>query len=121
MTVDFQKLQEDVNDIRGMLLTLTDRLNQPVTNPALVEEPPLNVQQAADLLDVTTATVYDLVHKRRIPNHRPGKRLYFLRSELMDWIRNGRRTTTDELTASAVNRVTRQPKTNTRNGGRKAV
>ncbi len=102
----FENLPAYVFALGEKVDSLLDRLNQPTTS-AQVEEFPLTVQQAADLLDVTPATVYDLVHKRRIPSHRPGKRLYFLRSELMDWIRNGRRLTADELTSKASDRVTR--------------
>jgi len=88
-----------------MLIKLFNQLNQ---SPQQPEETLLNVQQAADFLDVTTATIYDLVHNRRIPNHRPGKRLYFLRSELIEWVKNGRRMTTDELTQITASRPTRQ-------------
>ncbi|MEZ0538946.1 helix-turn-helix domain-containing protein [Fibrella arboris] len=117
MIVDFNKIADEVSETRQLVQSLLDRLNQPIADPAPVEETPLNVQQAAELLDVTPATVYDLVHKRRIPSHRPGKRLYFLRSELMQWIKNGRRNTADELVATATRRPTRQQS----KGGRNAL
>lgn len=112
-------MQTDVSETRQLVQTLLDRLNQPATSPTPAEESPLTVQQAADLLDVTPATVYDWVHRRVIPSHRPGKRLYFLRSELMDWIRTGRRSTADELATTAANRPTRQP--TARKGGREVA
>ena len=111
MVVDLQKLQEDVCTILAEVQLLKSQLCTSTISQPIIEESPLTVQQAADLLDVTTATIYDLVHKRRIPSHRPGKRLYFLRPELMDWIRNGRRMTTDELAISAGSRLTRQSNT----------
>ena len=107
MNIDFEQMQRDLSETRQDLRVVLDYLKQFSPQTPLPEESPLNVQQAAELLDVTTATVYDLVHKRRIPSHRPGKRLYFLRSELMDWIRNGRRMTVDELNSAASDRPTR--------------
>ncbi len=112
----FDSLPEYVYALGLKVDQLLDRLNQP-TNPAPVEEAPLTVQQAADLLDVTTATVYDLVHRQRIASHRPGKRLYFLRADLLEFVKNGRRATTEELAANAASRPTRQP----RKKGGKAV
>ncbi|MDA1190500.1 MAG: helix-turn-helix domain-containing protein [Candidatus Poribacteria bacterium] len=48
----------------------------------------LNVNEAAALLGVSTATVYGWVHERRIPHYKPTKRcLRFRQSELEDWLR----------------------------------
>ncbi len=56
----------------------------------------LNITEAATLLNLTVPSVYGLVHKRVIPFSKRGKRLYFSKSELLDWIKQGRRKTIDE-------------------------
>lgn len=61
------------------------------------EDSLLNVQQAAELLDLSTPTIYGLVHKAQIPVCKRGKRLYFSKKELNDWIMKGRRKTLSEL------------------------
>jgi excisionase family DNA binding protein len=111
MTVDFQKLQDEVSETRQLVRALLDRLNQPTSESLTIEDSPLTAQQAADFLGITTATIYDLVHNRRIPSHRPAKRLYFLRSELMEWIKKGRRSTSEEIEAESTTRKTRQSRT----------
>lgn len=100
MTVDFQKLTDDVSSIKDMLLTLAARLDnqQPATPPA---DEIFTVGQAADFLDLTTATIYGLVWERKIPFAKQGKRLYFSRQELTDWVRSGRQKTSAELTQEA--------------------
>ncbi|GAA4416754.1 hypothetical protein GCM10023187_48500 [Nibrella viscosa] len=101
MLVDFQKLAEDVSGIKDMLLTLTARLDsqQPATAPPADEI--FTVGQAAKFLDLTTATVYGLVWERKIPFAKQGKRLYFSRQELTEWVRSGRQKTSAELTQEA--------------------
>ena len=62
----------------------------------------LTVRQAADFLDLTPASIYGLVHNGKIPGAcRRGKRLYFLRQELLDWIKAGRKATAAEIDARA--------------------
>jgi len=51
------------------------------------------------LLNLADSTIYGLVHRGEIPHHKKGGRLYFLRSELLDWIKSGRRKTLAEIEA----------------------
>ena len=48
-------------------------------------------------------TIYDLVHKRLIPHSKRGKDLYFSRTELLDWLKAGKRKTQAELAFDAEN------------------
>ncbi len=48
-------------------------------------------------------TIYDLVHKRLIPHSKQGKDLYFSRTELLDWLKSGKRKTQSEIAADAQN------------------
>lgn len=51
----------------------------------------LNVKQVCQLLNLTQATIYNLVCQRKIPNSKVGKRLFFNRAELLEWINTGKR------------------------------
>ena len=42
-------------------------------------------------------TVYGWVHFRVIPCHRRGKKLYFLKSEIDEWLKTGRKKTNAEI------------------------
>ncbi|GGG18825.1 MULTISPECIES: helix-turn-helix domain-containing protein [Pontibacter] len=62
----------------------------------------LNVQEAATLLHLSVATLYTKVSCREVPFSKRGKRLYFHRSELEEWVRQGRRKTVSEIREEAV-------------------
>jgi len=61
----------------------------------------LTIQQAAEILRLTVATIYVKVHYGQIPVSKKGKRLYFSRQELMDWVKSGRRKTIAETAEEA--------------------
>ncbi|MBZ5859451.1 helix-turn-helix domain-containing protein [Flavihumibacter profundi] len=42
-------------------------------------------------------TVYEWVRKRLIPYHKKGKKLSFLKSEIDEWLKEGRRKTVKEI------------------------
>ena len=48
-----------------------------------------------------TATVYGWVHESKIPVHKGGKKLRFLKSEIDHWLKIGRSKTNDEAGADA--------------------
>ncbi len=58
---------------------------------------------AMTLTGLAKATIYSLVSSRKIPHSKRGKRLYFSRRELIEWITNGKRKTQAEITLEAEN------------------
>jgi hypothetical protein len=46
-------------------------------------------------------TVYGWVHKAAIPCNKKGKKLFFLKSEIDNWLKAGRKKTTTEIAAEA--------------------
>lgn len=68
----------------------------------------LTIQQAGELLKLSVPTIYGLVSRAEIPHSKKGKRLYFSKQELLAWVQSGRRKTTAEVQAEAVNHVTRK-------------
>ena len=55
----------------------------------------LSAAEAADLLNLKLSTVYALTSERRIPHYKRRGRLHFRRSELVDWLMEGRRPVID--------------------------
>ena len=55
------------------------------------QEDILSLKQACQLLGLSSATIYNLVCQRKIPNSKKGKRLFFSRAELIDWVNSGKR------------------------------
>jgi excisionase family DNA binding protein len=52
-------------------------------------EPPIDVQQAGVHVFLDEQTIYRLVRQKKIPFHKQGRKLYFYKSELNDWIKSG--------------------------------
>lgn len=52
-------------------------------------ETPIGLKECAEFLDKSKHTVYQHVSKREIPFHKKGKKLYFYKSELNTWIKDG--------------------------------
>lgn len=64
---------------------------------------PLNIEQAAAFLDRPVSTLYLLAGKREIPHSKKGKRLYFSKANLNDWIESGNVKTKKEIIQDADN------------------
>jgi len=65
------------------------------------EELPINIDEACKVTGLAKPTIYSKFSRREIPGYRRGQRLYFYRSELLEWIRSGKRSTLDEIKADA--------------------
>lgn len=61
------------------------------------------IEMALELTGLAKPTIYGLVSERKIPHSKRGKKLYFSRKELLDWLKEGKRKTQDEIAEEAVN------------------
>ena len=103
MTNPFEELaarmDQRMDRIEALLLERDSRRPEPV----LVEtEDLLSVGQAGQLLNMTTGSIYQLVHHGKIPYMKRGKKLYFSQKELRSWIQAGRHQTIDEIRNEAI-------------------
>lgn len=83
------KLFDKMENIESLLLSLNH-------SPKIHDEI-LNISEAAALLNLSVATIYFKVSKNEIPVCKKGKRLYFYKSELTDWIKSGKIATNSEI------------------------
>ncbi len=60
------------------------------------------IDLAIELTGLAKQTIYGLVSERKIPHSKQGKRLYFSRQELTDWLKQGKRKTQAEMKVEAV-------------------
>ena len=101
-TLTFDKFPEAVtmltNEVRELKRLLIEKQEQtPTEHP----EQLLTIQQASELLNLTVPTMYSKVSKGELPVMKRGKRLYFSRAELMDYIKEGRKKSNAEIEAEA--------------------
>ena len=57
----------------------------------------MDVDQASEFLHLAKQTLYGLTSERLIPYLKRGKRIYFKREELLDWVNQGKMKTRDEI------------------------
>lgn len=67
----------------------------------LPKEQFLTIQQASELLNLSVPTLYSKVSKGELPVMKRGKRLYFSQTELLNYIKEGKKKTTTEIEAEA--------------------
>ncbi|AZQ44110.1 helix-turn-helix domain-containing protein [Nonlabens ponticola] len=68
----------------------------------LLKKDVLNLNEAAAYLDISASHLYKLTSQKQIPHFCPqGKKLYFNRTELDQWLQRNRQITKDEIDAQA--------------------
>ena len=58
----------------------------------------MDVNQAAEFLGIAKATLYGKCCNLLIPHFKKGKKLYFDKRELIDWLKSGKRKTINDIT-----------------------
>lgn len=74
------------------------RNEQPTTDQT---EQFLTIQEAAEFLSLTVPTMYSKVSKAELPVMKRSKRLYFSRTELMEYLKDGRKKSNAEIEQEA--------------------
>src|SRR6478609_7930261 len=57
----------------------------------------MNIEQVANFVGLSKDTIYGLTHKKLIPHFKTGKKLYFNKAEVSDWISSKRVKTNQEI------------------------
>jgi excisionase family DNA binding protein len=76
---------------------ILERIEKIMTDHHRENKEILTVNEAAEFLNLETSYVYQLTSKRLIPFYRPGRKLYFKKSDLVDWISKHRQATVTEV------------------------
>lgn len=99
MNNPFEELFTRLSTIQSLLLDLkqqpqkVESTNQP--------EQLLTVQEAAQFLNLSVPTIYSKVSKGELPVMKRSKRLYFSSTELMDYLKQGRKKSNAEIEQEA--------------------
>ncbi len=99
------------NELQNLIeVSLKKVLSAERSNHSTPEQPQeefLTIEQAAEFLKLTVPTLYSKTSKGELPAMKRGKRLYFSRLELVQYLKDGRRKTNTELSAIADNYIKR--------------
>jgi len=96
--IDPEKLISDISERVTANILKAIRNNQPTTDQP---EQLLTIQEAAEFLSLTVPTIYSKVSKGELPVMKRGKRLYFSRTELMEYLKQGRKKSNAEIEREA--------------------
>ena len=96
-TFRFEDLPNILGSIETRLQNIEKILEKISGGKTEFENDLVTIEEAARFLKLSVATVYSKVCRNELPFNKHGKRLYFLKSELMEWIRAGRVKTVDEI------------------------
>lgn len=86
--------QLSVQEVRTMLREeVRQALRELNQQPAKNENELLNIQEVAEMLNMAVPSIYGLVHRRQIPYIKRGKKLIFEKTQVEEWLKNGRQKT----------------------------
>ncbi|MCE3228472.1 MAG: DNA-binding protein [Bacteroidetes bacterium] len=90
------QVPEAINSLHDKLLRIEELLRTTLALPEQADEL-LTIEQAAKFLNLSKVTIYSYVQHRSIPYNKRAKKLYFRRSELLEWVASGRKKTFAEI------------------------
>lgn len=90
----FQQLHDRLTEIEKMVSELRSERYSAISAP---EDDLLTINEASELLHLAKPTIYFLTSNSKIPVFKKGKRLFFSKIELLNWLKSGRRLTLDQI------------------------
>lgn len=101
----FELIIDKLNNIENLLKTVMKNDNGTVTITEV-----LNLNQTAEYVSLSKSAIYKKTSERTIPHFKRGKKLYFKRSELDDWLTDMRIFTKAEIDKKATDYINRKGK-----------
>ena len=90
----------------NLILERLSLIEQKIDEQALLKKEVLNFNDACKYLDISASHLYKLTSQKLVPHFCPqGKKLYFNRAELDEWLQRNRQSSTDEIEQEAANYV----------------
>jgi excisionase family DNA binding protein len=95
---------ENIPEVLRLLFEKVEQLEILIRNsvPKIDENTtPMSIEEAAEFLKMTAPALYSKVSRKEIPVNKPGKKLYFYKGELNEWVRSGKQKTITEINADS--------------------
>ena len=68
----------------------------------------LTIQELSEMINLAVPSIYGMVHRKQIPYVKRGKKLIFEKSQIEEWLKNGRHKTKQEIDIEAADHVQRR-------------
>lgn len=97
----FELIMQKLDTIESLLrnVSVSDKQSAPVAEV-------FNLNQAAEYVSLSKSAIYKKTSEKNIPHFKKGKKLYFKRSELDEWLTEDKISTNAEIEAQATNYIT---------------
>ena len=97
MNLRLEDLPSAVSEILEKVIGIEKHLKRASEVSDKSDDGLLTISGAGALLNITKNTIYKLAQHRAIPYIKKGGRLYFLKDELLAWVKEGKQKTEQEL------------------------
>lgn len=98
MNNPFENLDKRLSNIENLLL---DIKHEPQHKSQPESDNPLNIKDVSELTGYTKPTIYGYCQRNEIPHNKKNGRLFFFKSEIIEWIKTGKQKTLKELQSDA--------------------
>ena len=92
----FELLLEKIDRLERAIEKLNTSMNNNESSTNKNDEF-MNIEQVATFVGLSKDTIYGLTHKKLIPHFKTGKKLYFNKAEIANWISSKRVKTNQEM------------------------
>ena len=88
------------------LAPIIEMIERKLNEIRVAQKPIMSVEDLSTYLDLSPAYIRKMTHNREIPHYKPnGKKLYFRKDEIDEWVLSSRVMTAEELRREARKRV----------------
>ena len=98
--IRFEQTQQDVAEVKKDLKELKALYLQKAETK-VEDDDPKSIDEIEIMTGFAKPTLYGYVRKKEMPYHKKNGRLFFFRSEVIEWIKQGRQKTNLEIDADA--------------------
>ena len=99
------------SDDARFIIEFVDKINslsQRMDEYILLQKPVLNFDETCRYLDISASHLYKLTSQKQIPHFCPqGKKLYFRRDEIDQWLQRNRQSSAGEIDEAAADYIMR--------------
>jgi len=93
------------------ILKRLEKIELLLVGQGLVRKDVLNFNETCDYLELSQSHLYKLTSTSAIPHYKPnGKKIYFKRSKVDEWLLRNRSTSTEEIEAKAADYLIKKGK-----------
>jgi excisionase family DNA binding protein len=98
-----------------LILERLDRIEKAILNlnigiPIAEVNHPMDIKELSAYLNKSKSAIYTMTFSNKIPHYKSGKKLYFKKSEIDEWIFSNKIKTNDDIEREAMEYIRKNPR-----------